>query len=299
MSSPDTVTSATFGFTPRLYPRPAYPPFSAVLHNFFLTAIFQAGVVGATLATVLFPVYIWALALMAEWGLGDAAAFSVLLSLTHTLTYVSFNGFTMGCHYFGWGRRYALPRAHYMVPTRGLSEYSVTIIMPPMGAPLPSPARLFVGCLAAFLVNEWGFYWVHRLMHTTALYATCHKEHHEYVGTLGIAAEHSGVIESIFSAQVPTITGALVFGGHPFVVVLWLGIRLQQTYEVHSGFSLHGTIMDSLGISHGAWAAHHDFHHTSNRGNFGSFTCDWLFGTMDMYIQAGMADGYLARRGKS
>jgi sterol desaturase/sphingolipid hydroxylase (fatty acid hydroxylase superfamily) len=45
-------------------------------------------------------------------------------------------------------------------------------------------------------------------------------------------------------------------------------------------------------------AAFHDYHHTVNKGNFGYLITDWLFGTMDDYVQMGMADGYLAKMKK-
>jgi hypothetical protein len=32
---------------------------------------------------------------------------------------------------------------------------------------------------------------------------------------------------------------------------------------------------------------------SKNCGNFGSFTCDWLFGTMDSYIVSGGVDAYV------
>ena len=50
----------------------------------------------------------------------------------------------------------------------------------------------------------------------------------------------------------------------------WQAARLQQTYEAHSGYCFEGTVWDYLGLSHASDAAHHDYHHSVNRGNFGS-----------------------------
>ena len=218
----EKITSSTFGFTPRLYPRPLYPPFTDVVHNFFMTAILQAGIVGTLLATITYPIYQWLLGLMTDtYSLSDAAAFSAFSSGTHTLVFVLFNGFIAVCGKYGWGKHYALPRARYMTPSQELlrrtfySElggqvifsplaayvlYAVFVVcgMPAMNAPLPSASRLFWGFFATYLVNEWGDYWMHRMFHTSFLYSRVHKMHHEYVGTVSISAKHLSPIEGIF-----------------------------------------------------------------------------------------------------
>ena len=53
---------------------------------------------------------------------------------------------------------------------------------------LRSSCLQFVACLA-FL--EFSFYWSHRLLHHPALYARLHKQHHEYKGPIGFAAEYA------------------------------------------------------------------------------------------------------------
>jgi sterol desaturase/sphingolipid hydroxylase (fatty acid hydroxylase superfamily) len=47
-------------------------------------------------------------------------------------------------------------------------------------------------------------------------------------------------------------------------------LRLQQTYEAHSGYCFAGTFLDRIGLAHSTDAAHHDYHHSVNRGNFGT-----------------------------
>ena len=39
------------------------------------------------------------------------------------------------------------------------------------------------------LLNSWLFYFFHRILHHPALYGRIHKQHHEYKGTIGFAAE--------------------------------------------------------------------------------------------------------------
>ena len=76
-----------------------------------------------------------------------------------------------------------------------------------------------------------------------------------------------------FSAQIPTAVVPLLCGSHAVVWWVWLGWRLFETYESHSGFYfpyLHGDV-----------AAYHDEHHAhALRGNYaGSPFLDYVFGT--------------------
>ncbi len=42
-----------------------------------------------------------------------------------------------------------------------------------------------------------------------------------------------------------------------------------------------GTFYDMIGLAKADQAAHHDYHHTVNTGNFGVEWLDWLLGTED------------------
>ena len=88
----------------------------------------------------------------------------------------------------------------------------------------------------------------------------------------------------------------VAFGTHPLFQGVWLLIRLFQTYEVHSGYSFHNTLLGKSGLLNGE-ASFHDHHHTMNLGNFGAEHMDWLFGTMDHYVRDGREQGYLAKHG--
>jgi len=164
--------------------------------------------------------------------------------------------------------------------------------MPDFAAPLPSFLSLcgmYMGCIA---FNDWGFYWSHRAVHSKFLYKTIHKQHHSYIGTIGFAAEEAHPVEQIVSNIGPTIGGCLFFGRPLLVFWLWLGCRLQQTYEGHSGYSFADTWLHRLGFTNADAAAYHDFHHVMNRGNFGAEYLDWTFGTMDAYLALGGTEGY-------
>jgi len=149
----------------------------------------------------------------------------------------------------------------------------------------------FVGCT---IFNEFYFYWAHRILHHKALYRHIHKQHHEYVATIGFAAEYSHPIEQVFSNYIPSIGACVFFGYHPLVFFFWLAWRLQETYEAHSGYAFIGNFWHRVGLTNGSACAYHDHHHMKNQGNFSSSYLDWIFGTQDAWARDGGEKGYIA-----
>merc|ERR1711939_319025 len=163
---------------------------------------------------------------------------------------------------------------------------------PPFDAPVPSTIVMAGQFSIAYWFNEFFFYWGHRLLHTERLYATFHKEHHNYTGTVGFAAEHAGIVEQILSNIGPTMGGCVLFGRHPFVLLVWIAKRLFSTYDGHSGYCLSGTYLVRMGLLN--CTAYHDYHHSfSFRGNFGHPFLDYCFGTMDYWVKDGGESGYV------
>ena len=107
-----------------------------------------------------------------------------------------------------------------------LAEY---MGMPHASAPLPSAAQLALLFAAAHTVNDFGFYWTHRLLHTKLLYARVHKQHHQFRGSVGAAAEFASPLEDILSNQLPTVGLLLAVGSHPLAQAVWLVLRLTQS----------------------------------------------------------------------
>jgi sterol desaturase/sphingolipid hydroxylase (fatty acid hydroxylase superfamily) len=306
-------------FTPRLAQRPAYPPAGAVLRHTLLSyvrvpvlcALLALGCEGAFRRGV-------GAALAAGWS--ERWVFVMMTFLVHTGCYVGINGFFFLCAKRGWLREYQLDRKPYQIPGDALlrrtfweafvSQCVTTPVgmyflfpvfryfgMPRLLAPLPpSFARLCVGFATAHLVNDVGFYWSHRTVHHPSLYKHIHKQHHTYTGSIGIAAEYASPIESIVSNALPTIGGMLFFGCHGsgLLYFVWLAVRLQQTYEAHSGYCFYDTALYKVfGMTNADACAYHDYHHSGNRGNFGAMWLDWLCGTMDAWIDLGGTVGYI------
>jgi sterol desaturase/sphingolipid hydroxylase (fatty acid hydroxylase superfamily) len=109
----------------------------------------------------------------------------------------------------------------------------------------------------------------HRLLHAVpSLYRLIHKQHHQYRGSIGFAAECAHPIEQIVSNQFPTAGGAMLFGFHPLVWLVWLTWRLLQTYESHSGLEIPlPAPFCWMAITDPHAVRWHDDHHSINTGS--------------------------------
>jgi sterol desaturase/sphingolipid hydroxylase (fatty acid hydroxylase superfamily) len=81
------------------------------------------------------------------------------------------------------------------------------------------------------------FYGAHRALHSKALYAAVHKQHHAFVGTRSFAAEHAHPVEDILANYIPFSAGLLLCGAHFHLAFVWFFCRLTEVYESHSGWA--------------------------------------------------------------
>jgi sterol desaturase/sphingolipid hydroxylase (fatty acid hydroxylase superfamily) len=315
------------GFSPRMHPRPQYPGIGHMLLSLGKETFWQSGMLGLVLTLAVFPFYgqlvLFLRTRLGAYGYGtDQAVFAVVANLVHFLAYTVINGSFGLFDYFGLLQEYKLSRRAYMKPSgklllstllqagfgqlviNPLALYYlypslVSLGMSGLDAPLPDNLTMFLTFCRAYLVNGIGFYFAHRAFHTKAIYAYAHKQHHEYSGSMGIAAEYANPLEQVFANMLPTLGGVVFWGTHPLVFCVWLFMRLQQTYETHSGYSFKHTALDRLGLAHADAAVHHDYHHAVNTGNFGTEWMDWIFGTEDFFVAGGMHEGYMAKKSSS
>jgi sterol desaturase/sphingolipid hydroxylase (fatty acid hydroxylase superfamily) len=172
--------------------------------------------------------------------------------------------------------------------------------MPSFSSPRPGVLKIFWSYALSDILNAWLFYFAHRAFHEIpGAYKLFHKQHHEFRSTIGFAAEYAHPVESLVANFFPTIAGCLLFGRHPFILVIWLGERLRETYEGHSGFCFKGSWLDKLGLSHWEGTCYHDHHHTVNIGNYAAAYIDHLFGTDANWVANGGLEGYLEKRAKA
>jgi len=301
-----------------------YPPWTVPAKHFLKNYLYHS-VVGCTVLTLLcFKAHIAATDyLRRDAGLSDQAIFTVLLSVSHTVIYLVVNGIFSS----GWPslEQFKFKRSKAQTPTPDLinstlitalishlvSSPVMTYYLYPffcslglkaLDAPCPSVAELARTFLIAHAFNDFGFYLTHRWLHTPGIYEAIHKQHHQYKGSLGIAAEYANPVEVVLSNILPSLGGAVLpLGGcqHPLCVVVWLTMRLYQTYCAHGGMVFSGTWLELIGFDHAESAAFHDHHHSVNQGNYGSVLTDWLFGSLDEWIKGGYVEGYCAKNGKT
>jgi sterol desaturase/sphingolipid hydroxylase (fatty acid hydroxylase superfamily) len=226
--------------------------------------------------------------------------------LVHEILYFGCNTFFYLCDLNGWLHRYKMPRTPRMALSDNL--FSATIIDAIIGhfifqpialyvlfyylcpsdslllkpeSPLGTPLSVYLQLLGANFTNEFFFYFIHRSMHEIPfLYRTIHKQHHQYIGTIGFASEYAHLIEQILANDLPTFGFCFFYGVHPLIWFVFLFWRLEETYETHSGYCFRQTWLGRLGFLNGKQAEFHDFHHTHNTGNYGHHLMDRIFGTM-------------------
>ncbi len=136
-------------------------------------------------------------------------------------------------------------------------------------APMPSWWVVAAHVLACMVIQDTLFYWSHRALHTKRLFRAIHRKHHDFRYVRGMAAEYAHPVESL-SNFIALMTGPIVLAVHPVTFVLWLGIRVAESVEAHSGYAFT------------ALASRHAYHHLyAARGCLGSFFGLWdrLMGT--------------------
>uniref|UniRef100_A0A7S3NPR6 Fatty acid hydroxylase domain-containing protein n=1 Tax=Aureoumbra lagunensis TaxID=44058 RepID=A0A7S3NPR6_9STRA len=303
-------------FTPRMEPRPKYPSSLNIIQH-TTREYLRDMIFGTVLVLALVPSYT-ALTQALVPRLGERIFFTIFGSIVHLGSFALTALPLVICDRMDWLKEYKIPRKPSQVASSNLlralfiemtiGHFISTPIslylsyglfkyfgMPSvMSEPSTSPIFLAWAFALAHFYNDVGFYWSHRLFHMPVLYKHIHKKHHNFVGTIAPAAEFAHIFEGLTANVIPTIAGILFFGRHCLIFWVWLALRLQQTYEAHSGYCFQGTWFDFFLLTHGDGAVEHDHHHTINRGNFGASWLDYLCGTMDSFVAAGGHATYLS-----
>jgi len=145
---------------------------------------------------------------------------------------------------------------------------------------LPPTPRLLFDLAVCILCEDALFYWTHRLLHHPMLYQHFHKRHHAFNAPITIAAEFAHPVETILGNAIPFFTGPIITNTTGGTLCLWMAIRMLKTCEAHGGYHfpwLPFSFSETVFVG----AKRHDFHHSQNTGNFGSFFnfWDWFCGT--------------------
>lgn len=128
--------------------------------------------------------------------------------------------------------------------------------------------------LVCVFVEDFLFYWSHRLLHCGVFYKHIHKRHHEFKVLTGmpIAAEYAHPLETIFGNVVPALSGPLLMRASVHVWCVWIILRMLKTCDAHSGYTLPWS---PFGWGPMNESKRHDYHHQASTGNYGSFFVFW------------------------
>jgi len=148
----------------------------------------------------------------------------------------------------------------------------------------PSFIELVPFIIFCALVEETGFYWSHRMLHQNPFYPLIHKQHHDFHQVVGISFQYSHPVENSFNI-LSILLGPALFGKMGFEVKIvsiwaWYVVRIWETAEAHSGYDVPFSPFALVDCSR-----KHEFHHSQNIGNYGSFfgVWDYLCGTDAAY----------------
>lgn len=127
----------------------------------------------------------------------------------------------------------------------------------------------------------------HRACHASpTIYKHVHKKHHRFRHPVGIAVAYAHPLEDVLVNTAGTVVGPVLLGSHLAVLWLYIGLKLWQSIDAHSGFNLPFPLSPFSALRYMDCAPAHDFHHSHNVGNFGGFFVFWdtLMGTDQLYL---------------
>lgn len=140
---------------------------------------------------------------------------------------------------------------------------------------VPEPLELALSIFFFMLCEDFTFYWCHRGLHHKRIYPYIHKMHHTYTTPVGISAEYAHPLEFVFGNMLPTAVGPAILGpkAHLVTIFAWYAVRFGETLDGHCGYEFSWSPYRLIPFS--GSAEYHDFHHSANVGNFGSFFSIW------------------------
>ncbi|KAK5858855.1 hypothetical protein PBY51_002968 [Eleginops maclovinus] len=157
-----------------------------------------------------------------------------------------------------------------------ISRYLMTMRGNPCGPELPTFHWALAELAFFSLLEEFMFYYSHRLFHHPSLYKRFHKQHHEWTAPIGVVCIYAHPLEHVISNMLPVALGPVLLGSHVSTTAMWYSVALISTTISHCGY--HLPFLPSPEF--------HDFHHLRFNQCFGVFgMLDRLHGTDTKFRQ--------------
>jgi len=147
-----------------------------------------------------------------------------------------------------------------------------------------SPSSFGIGAvhfLVLILIDDWCFYWLHRIMHENKfLNRHIHGVHHSASQPFPLDFIYAHPVEWLLGYSGAFLGVLILFIFSPVNVYafwLWCIFKSMHELDIHSG--VHSKITKYIPLMAGP--EHHDFHHQRSKGNYASMLVlwDYLLGT--------------------
>lgn len=118
---------------------------------------------------------------------------------------------------------------------------------------LPTLQKILIDIVVISILEEFYFYYIHRLMHHKSIYKYVHKKHHEWTAPVAAIAFYCHPLEHIFLNLIPVSTSFALMRSHVVTVWLFLSLAVLNSMADHAGYSFPFS---------GASIRYHDYHHS-------------------------------------
>jgi 4-alpha-methyl-delta7-sterol-4alpha-methyl oxidase len=143
---------------------------------------------------------------------------------------------------------------------------------------LPSWWMVILQIIFFLFIDDFLFYWYHRLLHRPWFYRNIHSVHHAEHSPIALTSLVFHPAEYLL-ISLSVMIGPVIVGAHVYVLYIWIIIRQWIAIEGHSGYDFPIQLLRIFPFHDGS--TFHARHHEDSRTNYGVFYnyLDRLFGT--------------------
>lgn len=228
-------------------------------------------------------------------AIGDRLMVTLLIAVAHTAPVLGFQLFLMIIGHMKYFQQYLTqPHSkvdpelayacwkHSAISHLIMMPLLIFLVYPPLKDMFVVPSENIPDLLTMsghvfffVVVEDFFFYWGHRILHHPFLYKRIHKKHHMFKTLTGycIASEFTHPVETVLANVVPVLAGPMMVGPHLITYFVWVVLRMLKTCDAHCGYAFPWSPFGLFFPFNPA--ERHDFHHEKNLGSFGSFFLIW------------------------